>query len=157
MTAEIGIIGGSGLYSMPGFEQEEEAAIDTPFGRPSENFVLGTLADRKVAFLARHGRGHRISPTELPARANIYALKQLGAQWVISVSACGSMKEEIAPLDVVIPDQLFDRTRGRPSTFFGDGIVVHVGFADPFTSSCGQYFAQVASRVQRLTPLLSSV
>ncbi len=131
MTAEIGIIGGSGLYSMPGFEQQEEAAIDTPFGRPSDNYVLGTLAARKVAFLARHGRGHRISPSELNFRANLYGMKSLGVQRIISLSAVGSLKEEHRPQDFVIPDQFFDRTRGRVSTFFGEGLVAHVSFADP--------------------------
>jgi 5'-methylthioadenosine phosphorylase len=131
VTAEIGIIGGSGLYSMPGFEQEEEANIDTPFGRPSENYVLGTLGGRKVAFLARHGRGHRISPSELNFRANIYGMKSLGVERIISLSAVGSLKEEHRPLDFVIPDQFFDRTRGRVSTFFGEGIVAHISFADP--------------------------
>jgi 5'-methylthioadenosine phosphorylase len=131
VTAEIGIIGGSGLYSMPGFEQQEEASIDTPFGRPSENYVLGTLGGRKVAFLARHGRGHRISPSELNFRANIYGMKSLGVERIISLSAVGSLKEEHRPLDFVIPDQFFDRTRGRVSTFFGEGIVAHISFADP--------------------------
>jgi 5'-methylthioadenosine phosphorylase len=131
VTAEIGIIGGSGLYSMPGFEQEEEANIDTPFGHPSENYVLGTLGGRKVAFLARHGRGHRISPSELNFRANIYGMKSLGVERIISLSAVGSLKEEHRPLDFVIPDQFFDRTRGRVSTFFGEGIVAHISFADP--------------------------
>jgi 5'-methylthioadenosine phosphorylase len=131
LTAEIGIIGGSGLYSMPGFEAQEEANIDTPFGRPSENYVLGTLGGRKVAFLARHGRGHRISPSELNFRANIYGMKSLGVERIISLSAVGSLKEEHRPLDFVIPDQFFDRTRGRVSTFFGEGIVAHISFADP--------------------------
>jgi 5'-methylthioadenosine phosphorylase len=131
LTAEIGIIGGSGLYSMPGFEQQEEASVDTPFGRPSENYVLGTLAGRKVAFLARHGRGHRFSPSELNFRANIYGMKSLGVERIISLSAVGSLKEEHRPLDFVIPDQFYDRTRGRVSTFFGEGIVAHVSFADP--------------------------
>ncbi len=131
MTAEIGIIGGSGLYSMPGFEQQEEASIDTPFGRPSDNYVLGTLAGRKVAFLARHGRGHKIMPTELNFRANIYGMKSLGVERIISLSAVGSLKEEHRPQDFVIPDQFFDRTRGRVSTFFGEGVVAHISFADP--------------------------
>ena len=131
MKAEIGIIGGSGLYSMPGFEAEEEATMATPFGAPSENYVLGTLAGRKVAFLARHGRGHRISPSELNFRANIYGMKSLGVKRILSLSAVGSLKEEHKPLDFVIPDQFFDRTRGRISTFFGDGLVAHVSFADP--------------------------
>jgi 5'-methylthioadenosine phosphorylase len=131
LKAEIGIIGGSGLYSMPGFEQQEEATIDTPFGWPSDNYVLGTLAGRRVAFLARHGRGHRISPSELNFRANIYGMKSLGVERIISLSAVGSLKEEHRPLDFVIPDQFFDRTRGRVSTFFGEGLVAHISFADP--------------------------
>ena len=131
MKAEIGIIGGSGLYSMPGFEAQEEANIDTPFGRPSDNYVTGTLAGRKVAFLARHGRGHRISPSELNFRANIYGMKALGVERIISLSAVGSLKEEHRPMDFVIPDQFFDRTRGRVSTFFGEGMVAHISFADP--------------------------
>jgi 5'-methylthioadenosine phosphorylase len=131
LKAEIGIIGGSGLYSMPGFEQQEEADIETPFGRPSDNYVLGTLAGRRVAFLARHGRGHRLSPSELNFRANIYGMKSLGVERIISLSAVGSLKEEHRPLDFVIPDQFFDRTRGRVSTFFGEGLVAHISFADP--------------------------
>jgi len=131
VKAEIGIIGGSGLYSIPGFTAQEEANIDTPFGWPSDNYVVGTLAGRNVAFLARHGRGHRISPSELNYRANIYGLKRLGVERIISLSAVGSLKEEHRPLDFVIPDQFFDRTRGRISTFFGDGLVAHISFADP--------------------------
>ncbi|HWB86263.1 MAG TPA: S-methyl-5'-thioadenosine phosphorylase [Bryobacteraceae bacterium] len=131
MKAEIGIIGGSGLYSMPGFEAQEEAYIETPFGSPSDNYVLGKLAGRRVAFLARHGRGHRISPSELNFRANIYGMKSLGVERIVSLSAVGSLKEEHRPLDFVIPDQFFDRTRGRVSTFFGDGLVAHISFADP--------------------------
>ena len=131
LTAEIGIIGGSGLYSMPGFEAQEEANLETPFGRPSDNYVLGKLAGRSVAFLARHGRGHRISPSELNFRANIYGMKSLGVQRIISLSAVGSLKEEHRPLDFVIPEQFFDRTKGRVSTFFGDGLVAHISFADP--------------------------
>ncbi len=131
MKAEIGIIGGSGLYSMPGFTAQEEASITTPFGAPSDNYVLGTLAGRPVAFLARHGRGHRLSPSELNFRANIYGMKSLGVERIISLSAVGSLKEEHRPLDFVIPDQFFDRTRGRISTFFGEGLVAHISFADP--------------------------
>ena len=127
----IGIIGGSGLYSMPGFSAEEEINIETPFGAPSDNFVRGNLQGRKVVFLARHGRGHRISPSELNFRANIYAMKTLGVERIFSLSAVGSMKQEHRPLDFVIPDQFFDRTRGRISTFFGDGLVAHISFADP--------------------------
>jgi 5'-methylthioadenosine phosphorylase len=131
VKAEIGIIGGSGLYSMPGFEAQEEMYIDTPFGRPSDNYVVGQLAGRQVAFLARHGRGHRISPSELNFRANIYGMKTLGVERIISLSAVGSLKEEHRPQDFVIPDQFFDRTRGRISTFFGEGLVAHISFADP--------------------------
>jgi 5'-methylthioadenosine phosphorylase len=129
--AEIGIIGGSGLYSMPGLSDVREITQQTPFGDPSDSYVLGTLEGRKVAFLARHGRGHRILPTELNFRANIYGFKQLGVERIVSVSAVGSLKDEHRPLDFVIPDQFFDRTRHRVDTFFGDGIVAHIAFADP--------------------------
>lgn len=132
--ALIGIIGGTGLYRMEGLEDAEEVAIETPFGSPSDVIVTGTLNGVGVAFLPRHGRGHRILPSELPARANIYALKSLGVRSVISVSAVGSLREEIRPLDMVVPDQLIDRTVGRPRTFFGDGVAAHVGMAEPF---CG--------------------
>jgi 5'-methylthioadenosine phosphorylase len=131
LKAEIGIIGGSGLYSMPGFEAQEELHIETPFGPASDNFVLGKLAGRHVAFLARHGRGHRLSPSELNFRANIYGMKKLGVERIVSLSAVGSLKEEHRPLDFVIPDQFFDRTRGRVSTFFGEGLVAHISFSDP--------------------------
>src|SRR5689334_16890041 len=116
---------------MPGFEAEQEVHVETPFGPPSGNYVVGTLAGRHVAFLARHGRGHRISPSELNFRANIYGMKSLGVERILSLSAVGSLKEEHRPLDFVLPDQFFDRTRGRASTFFGDGLVAHIGFADP--------------------------
>jgi 5'-methylthioadenosine phosphorylase len=129
--AEIGIIGGSGLYSMPGLSRMQELPQQTPFGEPSDVYVLGTLEGRKVAFLARHGRGHRILPTELNFRANIYGFKQLGVERIVSLSAVGSLKEEHKPLEFVIPDQFFDRTRHRIDTFFGEGIVAHVAFADP--------------------------
>ena len=129
--AEIGIIGGSGLYSMPGISDVHEEKLETPFGSPSDAYVLGTLEGRKVAFLARHGGGHRIMPTELNFRANIYGMKQLGVERIISVSAVGSLKEEHKPMDFVIPDQFVDRTRQRVSTFFGEGLVAHVAFADP--------------------------
>jgi len=127
----IGIIGGSGLYEMEGLESVEERRIETPFGPPSDAYITGTLEGRRVAFLPRHGRGHRLMPSELNFRANIFGFKLLGAEWVISAAAVGSMREEIPPLDIVIPDQFFDRTKGRISTFFGDGIVAHVSFADP--------------------------
>jgi 5'-methylthioadenosine phosphorylase len=129
--AKIGIIGGSGLYAMPGFEAHEEIDIETPWGSPSEKFVVGTLAGKSVAFLARHGRGHRIAPSELNFRANIWGMKSLGVERILSLSAVGSLKEEHRPLDFVIPDQFFDRTRGRVSTFFGDGLVAHISFSDP--------------------------
>ncbi|MBV8051808.1 MAG: S-methyl-5'-thioadenosine phosphorylase [Acidobacteriaceae bacterium] len=129
--AEIGIIGGSGLYSMPGLTDVREVKQGTPFGDPSDAYVLGTLEGRKVAFLARHARGHRILPSELNFRANIYGFKQLGVERIVSVSAVGSLKEEHKPLEFVIPDQFFDRTRHRIDTFFGNGLVAHIGFADP--------------------------
>lgn len=129
--AEIGIIGGSGLYTMPGLADVRELALQTPFGDPSDSFVLGTLEGRRVAFLARHGRGHRILPSELNFRANIYAMKQLGVERIISVSAVGSLKEEHKPTDFIVPDQFIDRTYRRVSTFFGDGLVAHIAFADP--------------------------
>jgi 5'-methylthioadenosine phosphorylase len=129
--AEIGIIGGSGLYSMPGLTEIREEKVTTPFGDPSDSFILGNLEGRKVAFLARHGRGHRLLPSELNFRANIYAMKQLGVERIVSVSAVGSLKEEHKPTDFVIPDQFIDRTFLRTSTFFGDGVVGHVAFGDP--------------------------
>jgi len=129
--AEIGIIGGSGLYSMPGLSDVEEITQKTPFGAPSDAYVLGRLAGRKVAFLARHGRGHRILPSELNFRANIYGFKKLGVERIVSVSAVGSLKAEHKPLEFVIPDQFVGRTRHRADTFFGDGVVAHVAFADP--------------------------
>jgi 5'-methylthioadenosine phosphorylase len=133
----LGIIGGSGLYEMEGLEDLRWVRVRTPFGEPSDAYGTGRLGDRRVIFLPRHGRGHRITPTEINYRANIYGLKALGARWVISVSAVGSMKEEIHPLDLVIPDQFFDHTRRRASTFFGDGIVGHVGMAEPVCPALG--------------------
>ncbi|MGI8741572.1 MAG: S-methyl-5'-thioadenosine phosphorylase [Bryobacteraceae bacterium] len=131
MKPSIGIIGGSGLYSMPGFEDKQERKIETPWGSPSDAYHTGRLAGQDVAFLARHGRGHRISPSELNFRANIWGFKSLGVERIISLSAVGSLKEEHKPLEFVIPDQFFDRTRGRVSTFFGEGLVAHVSFAEP--------------------------
>jgi 5'-methylthioadenosine phosphorylase len=128
---KIGIIGGSGLYNMTALEDRHEVGAQTPWGPPSDSIVIGKIAGREVAFLARHGRGHRINPSNLPFRANIFALKELGVEWVLSFSAVGSLKEELAPLDFVIPDQFFDRTKGRPSTFFDEDVVVHVGFSHP--------------------------
>jgi len=142
--AQIGIIGGSGLYSMPGFEAQREVNIETPWGWPSDNYVVGTLAGKPVAFLARHGRGHRISPSELNFRANIYGMKSLGVERILSLSAVGSLKEEHHPLEFVIPDQFFDRTRGRVSTFFGDGLVAHISFADPVCPQLADVVCQAA-------------
>ena len=133
--AEIGIIGGSGLYSMPGLEGVHDVELSTPFGAPSDAYVVGKLEGRKVAFLARHGRSHQISPSELNFRANIHGMKQLGVERILSLSAVGSLKQEHKPGEFVVPDQFFDRTRQRISTFFGDGVVVHVSFADPV---CGE-------------------
>jgi 5'-methylthioadenosine phosphorylase len=130
--AQIGIIGGSGLYDMPGVTDRDEANITTPFGEPSAPYLLGTLRGKRVAFLARHGGGHRVSPSELNFRANIFGMKTLGVEFILSASAVGSLKEEYKPADIVIPDQFFDRTKGRPSSFFGRGLVGHVGFAHPF-------------------------
>ena len=128
---KLGIIGGSGLYNMPDLKRVKEVAVTTPFGKPSDKFVVGTLDGVRVAFLARHGRGHKILPSELNFRANIYGLKKLGVERILSVSAVGSLREDMKPTDFVIPDQFFDRTKARPSTFFGNGIVAHVAFADP--------------------------
>jgi 5'-methylthioadenosine phosphorylase len=136
--ADVGIIGGSGLYEMEGLTQATSVNVATPFGEPSDALMLGSLAGQRVAFLARHGRGHRILPSELNYRANIYAMKSLGVQWILSVSAVGSLKEAYAPLDIVIPDQLVDRTTQRKATFFGRGLVAHVAFAHPFCGSLGR-------------------
>ena len=145
--ASIGVIGGSGLYEIEGLADVEEIEVSTPFGKPSDTIVVGTLQGKRVAFLPRHGRGHRILPGEVNGRANIYALKSLGVERIISVSACGSMKEEIAPLDIVIPDQIIDRTRGRDSTFFGNGLVVHVSFAQPFCPELSDRLHAAAKKV----------
>src|SRR6266540_1648293 len=138
-TARIGIIGGSGLYQMAELKNVEEVKIDTPFGSPSDDFIVDTLENQRVAFLPRHGRGHRFTPTEVPFRANIYGMKLLGVERLLSASAVGSLQEQYAPLDMVIPDQFFDRTRARvhESTFFGDGIVAHMTFADPVCGDLG--------------------
>ncbi len=142
--AEIAVIGGSGLYDIEGLGNVERVEVDTPFGNPSDSIVLGDLAGVRVAFLPRHGRGHRFNPTRIPVRANIYALKTLGVQRIISVSAVGSLKEEFAPLDLVIPSQLIDRTRLRENTFFDEHIVVHVGIADPFCADASQAIHRAA-------------
>jgi len=147
LNVEIGIIGGSGLYSMPGFTNQQEMRLETPWGAPSDAYMTGELAGRKVAFLARHGRGHKISPSELNFRANIWGMKMLGVEWIISLSAVGSLKEEHRPLDFVIPDQFFDRTRGRISTFFGEGLVAHVSFADPVSGELAEILHQACQNV----------
>jgi 5'-methylthioadenosine phosphorylase len=144
--AEIGIIGGSGLYAMPGLTSVREERVETPFGEPSDAFVLGELEGRKVAFLARHGRGHRILPSELNFRANIYAMKKLGVERILSVSAVGSLKEEHKPTDFVIPDQFIDRTFLRVSTFFGNGIVGHVSFGDPVCAVVAKAIAAACAK-----------
>ncbi len=142
--AEIGIIGGSGLYEMEGFTDTENVAVSTPFGEPSDEYIVGQLEGRKVAFLPRHGRGHRISPHEINFRANIYGFKKLGVKWMIAVSAVGSLKEELRPTDVVIPDQFYDRTKSRRDTFFGEGIVAHISFGDPVCKNLSTVLAQAA-------------
>lgn len=135
----IAIIGGSGLYHMSGLQDAKEIILDTPFGRPSAPIVTGILENKRVAFLARHGVGHHITPTEVPYRANIYALKSLGVERVISISACGSLREEYAPGHIVIPDNIFDQTRNRARSFFGDGLVAHIGVAEPFCTDLSDY------------------
>ena len=144
---EVGIIGGSGLYAMPGLSGLVEHKLTTPFGEPSDAYMVGELDGRKVAFLARHGRGHRISPSELNFRANIYGMKMLGVEYILSVSAVGSLKEEHKPTDFVIPDQFIDRTFARQGSFFTDGIVAHVGFGDPVCSVVAKAFAQGCKEV----------
>jgi 5'-methylthioadenosine phosphorylase len=145
MKPTIGIIGGSGLYSMPGFEAAEERKLTTPFGEPSDAYIVGKLEGKEVAFLSRHGRGHRLSPSELNYRANIWGMKSLGVERILSLSAVGSLKEEHQPLDFVLPDQFVDRTMGRTSTFFGEGLVAHISFSHPIC----QHLAQVAHRAGR--------
>src|SRR5262247_1414595 len=142
----LGVFGGSGLYELPGLEAIERVTVETPFGPPSDEFVIGRLAGTRLVFLPRHGRGHRLLPTELNFRANVYGMKRLGAEWIVSVSAVGSLREEIAPGHVVVPDQFIDRTRGRTqeSTFFGRGVVAHVQFADPFCAPLSAALARAA-------------
>lgn len=142
---KIAFIGGSGLYNIDGMENRREVTVETPFGDPSDAVVVGEINGVEAAFLPRHGRGHRFSPTEIPVKANIYALKSLGVERVVSVSAVGSLKEHIKPLDLVVPDQIIDRTRRRSDTFFGDGIVAHVGFADPFCNELRRIAFESAS------------
>src|SRR5438876_1716500 len=140
----LGVIGGSGLYELPGLEAVERVRVTTPFGDPSDEVVLGRLDSTRLAFLPRHGRGHRLLPTEVNFRANIYAMKTLGVEWIVAVSAVGSLREEIAPGHVVVPDQFIDRTRHRPDTFFGAGIVAHVQFADPLCPTLSRALAEAA-------------
>src|SRR4030065_1659372 len=144
----IGIIGGSGLYNIEGIKDIQSISVDTPFGMPSDSFTVGTLEGRQVAFLPRHGKGHTILPSELNFRANIYAMKKLGAGHIIAVSAVGSLKEEIKPLDIVIPDQFFDRTKARPSTFFGNGLVAHVSVAAPTCQALGAILSRAGGQVR---------
>ena len=140
--AKIGVIGGTGLYDIEGMTDIEEVDITTPFGKPSDTIIIGRLEGVGMAFLPRHGRGHRISPTELPARANIYALKSLGVERIVSISACGSLRDDYAPGDLVVPDQVFDLTRDRRRSFFGDGLVAHIGVADPFCPDLSEQLYQ---------------
>jgi 5'-methylthioadenosine phosphorylase len=142
----IGIIGGSGLYDMPELIDREDRVVETPFGEPSGPYITATLRGQRVAFLARHGAGHRLMPSELNFRANIYGFKVLGVEWILSASAVGSLREDFQPLHMVVPDQFYDRTRGRVSTFFGDGIVAHVGFAHPFCGPLSALLYEAAGR-----------
>ena len=142
----VGIIGGSGLYEMDGLEVLREERVRTPFGEPSDRYVIGRLDGRPVAFLARHGRAHSLMPSELNFRANIYGFKVLGAEWVLSASAVGSMREEVKPLDILIPDQFFDRTNGRVGTFFGNGLIAHVSVADPTCPVLGEVLYNAGAR-----------
>lgn len=144
-TPVLGVIGGSGLYQMSGLQNTESIDVDTPFGMPSAPIVIGTLSGKRVAFLARHGIGHHLTPSEVNYRANIYAMKKLGVRKVVSISACGSLREDYAPGQIVVPDQIFDFTRGRPRSFFGEGMVAHVGVADPL---CMDLSKQVQAAVQ---------
>ena len=143
-SAALGVLGGSGLYDLPGLEGVERLGADTPFGPPSDQLVIGRLGGTRLVFLPRHGRGHRLLPTEINFRANIFALKQIGVEWLVAVSAVGSLRAEIAPGHVVVPDQFIDRTRQRVSTFFGRGVVAHVQFADPVCPSLSRVLAEAA-------------
>ena len=149
-TARIGVIGGSGLYAMEGLTDIRETQVQTPFGAPSDAITIGQLDGVPVAFLPRHGRGHRLSPSEVPARANIYALKRLGVEYVLSVSAVGSLREDYRPLDLVVPGQLFDRTKSRPNTFFEGGVVAHVSFAEPFCPHVSQLLYEEMGAIEGL-------
>jgi len=142
--AKIGVIGGTGLYEIEGMSEIEEVKVKTPFGDPSDSIITGALEGTRIAFLPRHGRGHRVSPTELPSRANIYALKSLGVEWIIAINSCGSFREEIKPRELVIPDQIIDRTKLRVNSFFGDGLVGHVPFTEPFCPALSDVLYQAA-------------
>ncbi len=146
--AKIGVIGGSGLYKMEALKDVKEVQVETPFGSPSDALIVGTLSGTSVAFLARHGRNHHLMPSELPFRANIYAMKQLGVEYLISASAVGSLKEEAKPLDMVVPDQFIDRTKNRVSTFFGEGIVAHIAFADPVCNQLAKVLADAVASLE---------
>ncbi len=143
-TARLGVLGGSGLYAMEGLDDIQELEVETPFGAPSDALRLGRIGDLEVVFLARHGRHHTFTPSEVPYRANLWALRSLGVRWILSCSAVGSLLEEVRPLDMVVPDQFIDRTHQRPLTFFGEGAVAHVGFADPFCPALSRLLADVA-------------
>jgi 5'-methylthioadenosine phosphorylase len=147
MQADIAIIGGSGVYDTSMLDNVQEVEIDTPFGKPSDAITIGSFGETNIAFLPRHGKGHRISPSKLNSRANILALKKLGVKRIISASAVGSLKPEMKPLDIVIPDQIFDRTKTRDSTFFEDGIVIHIGFADPFCPEMSSLIADITGEL----------
>jgi 5'-methylthioadenosine phosphorylase len=148
VKVEIGIIGGSGLYKMEALKDVKEIAVETPFGSPSDALIVGTLEGTPVAFLPRHGRHHNLLPSELPFRANIYAMKQLGVKYLISASAVGSLKQEVKPLDMVVPDQFIDRTKNRISTFFGEGIVAHIAFGDPVCSQLAQILSDAVASLE---------
>ncbi|MEH1788647.1 MAG: S-methyl-5'-thioadenosine phosphorylase [Nostoc sp.] len=148
VQAKIGIIGGSGLYKMDSLKDIKEVKVDTPFGSPSDALILGTLEGTQVAFLARHGRNHNLLPSELPFRANIYAMKKLGVEYLISASAVGSLKEEVRPLDMVVPDQFIDQTKNQVSTFFGEGIVAHIAFGDPVCNELARVLANAIASLE---------
>lgn len=149
--ADVGVLGGSGLYGMEGLIDLEHVDVRTPFGDPSDTLTVGTLDETRVAFIPRHGRGHRLLPSEVPYRANIFALKSLGVSQIISASAVGSLREELRPMDMVIPEQIFDRTKGRPSTFFGEGVVAHIAFADPFCHQIAEELVSASEAVVERT------
>ncbi|MFO0105015.1 MAG: MTAP family purine nucleoside phosphorylase, partial [Cyanobium sp.] len=142
--ARLGVLGGSGLYAMDGLQEVREISVDTPYGAPSDSLRLGRIGDLEVVFLARHGRHHTFAPSEVPYKANLWALRSLGVRWILSVSAVGSLREEVRPLDMLVPDQFIDRTHQRPLSFFGEGLVAHVAAADPFCQTLSAILADVA-------------